>query len=497
MKKRMFCLALVFMLLGSWAYAEETFIMAGYDSTQYRDWETNLFFQRMEEWTGVHFSFRQYKDEKEWQNAKNTMEKGDQLPDVLFKALLNTAESEKLYEKGVLVDLKPYLPEHCPNLWAMLQEDPELMDAITLPGGQIVALPYIKGTGTQNYMWVNTTWLKRVGMEMPQSREELENVLRAFKNNDPNRNAKADEVPLSFLGPFDLKFLGHAYGLIANDYNIFVEDGRVKFMPLEENFRPFLEWCAALYQEGLLDPDGFSTSSLVRSQLASQKEGEARHGIFFAPLAFDVYQNKQSQEYCIMAPIAYEGTQAYRSFSGRAVKGTFAVTTGCSDVEKMLAWVDLMYTSEGFRLTSLGKENVDFYFNADGTWTVTEATKANPFYTQATLMTDGGTAPGAEDTAFEKLCENPEEMRVLTEQEAFCQYLKTPFPFIGLTEEEANTVAPMQNELGAYVDTMMGRFIRGDVALNDENYSDFIRQLYEDYNVEGFLAFWQQIYDAH
>ena len=45
MKKRMFCLALVFMLLGSWAYAEETFIMAGYDSTQYRDWETNLFFE--------------------------------------------------------------------------------------------------------------------------------------------------------------------------------------------------------------------------------------------------------------------------------------------------------------------------------------------------------------------------------------------------------------------------------------------------------------------
>ena len=54
----------------------------------------------------------------------------------------------------------------------------------------------------------------------------------------------------------------------------------------------------------------------------------------------------------------------------------------------------------------------------------------------------------------------------------------------------------MQNSLGAYVDTMMGRFIMGDVELNDENYETFIQTIREEYKVDDFLAFWQQIYQG-
>jgi ABC-type glycerol-3-phosphate transport system substrate-binding protein len=104
--KRMIGLLLAALLcFGACAAAEETdapqFVMAGYDSTQYRDWLNNQFFKRMEERTGVRFVYQQYTDAAAWQKAKDAMTAGsDSLPDVLFKASLGGAECIELRGKG-------------------------------------------------------------------------------------------------------------------------------------------------------------------------------------------------------------------------------------------------------------------------------------------------------------------------------------------------------------------------------------------------------------
>lgn len=48
--------------------------MAGYDPENvYRNWESNLFLKRMEEKTGVKFTYRQYGKEDEWTAVKAAM----------------------------------------------------------------------------------------------------------------------------------------------------------------------------------------------------------------------------------------------------------------------------------------------------------------------------------------------------------------------------------------------------------------------------------------
>ena len=84
---------------------------------------------------------------------------------------------------------------------------------------------------------------------------------------------------------------------------------------------------------------------------------------------------------------------------------------------------------------------------------------------------------------------------MIERQDQFVNYLVRPFPYYSLTEEEAAQVNAMQMELGAYVDTMMGRFIRGDEELNDETYAQFITAL-EEKGADAFITFWQQIYEA-
>ena len=107
-------------------------------------------------------------------------------------------------------------------------------------------------------------------------------MLQAFKDKDPNRNGKRDEIPLSFLGAYDLKYLAHAFGLAANDFNLFVKEGQAAFMPLEEDFWAFLSWCRALYQGGLLNKNGFSTLDAFRR--VSDAKATRVLGAFFAPL---------------------------------------------------------------------------------------------------------------------------------------------------------------------------------------------------------------------
>ena len=104
-----------------------------------------------------------------------------------------------------------------------------------------------------------------LGLSMPSTAEELTEVLRAFRDRDPNKNGRKDEIPLAFLGSFDLKFLGHAFGLIANDYNVRAVDGKTVFVPLDPRYRAFVEWLRDLYAEGLLDQQGFTTTDMLRT----------------------------------------------------------------------------------------------------------------------------------------------------------------------------------------------------------------------------------------
>ena len=110
--KRFFCI-LIAILLPCAVLADYT--MAGYDdAATYRTWSSNRFFARMEERTGVRFSYVQYTKKQDWQKAKAAMKADDpDLPDVLFKANLTGSECIDLLEKGVL-----RLPSGFPGEWS-------------------------------------------------------------------------------------------------------------------------------------------------------------------------------------------------------------------------------------------------------------------------------------------------------------------------------------------------------------------------------------------
>ena len=499
MKRWITWILLTVMLTGTAALGEGaarggSYTLAGLDETQYRVWESNAFFANMEELTGIHFDTRQYASEAEWTAAKERMTAGGDLPDVLFKAQLTTWECAELLDRGVLVDLAPYLEECCPNLWRLLRDKEEYLDAITLPGGRIAALPYINETPAQNIMWINQSFLKKVGKSMPATAEELTEVLRAFRDHDANGNGNADdEIPFGFLGPYDLKYLAHAFGMISNEFNIYEDGtGTVRYMPLDERFPEFIRWLRQLYEEKLLDQDGFSQTDSMRT--VSSSNDPVKYGILMAPMITTLLPSEWLGEYVCLPALTCDGKAEYRDFGGGLLRGAFAVTTACADVREVLRWVDRLYTEEGAVLATVGKKNKDYIVDGDGTWRLTESTSGDSYHAVSNTISSAAAFPGYSADAFQARYNDAGLGRMMGMLTEFGSTCKRAFPYVNLTREENGRIRELQMTLGQLVDMHIARWVLGEEETTDERFEAFGTELKEA-GLDEFLSIWQKKLD--
>ena len=482
----------VTLLLSAVAVAEEPFAMSGFDNGSGHDWTTSLFFERMEERTGIAFSMTQYTDVRKWTDAKTAMLSGEEaLPDVLFKAELSVRETINLYEDGKLIDLRPYLEEYAPHLWALLQAHPEWEKAITLPDGAIVALPMIDTMQNNNAMWINQTWLNNLRLAAPTTAEELMDVLRAFRDGDPNRNGRSDEKPLSFIGMWDLRFLAHAFGIISNDYYVYVdESGTVRETLTIAQQRAFLEWLHELWEEKLIDRDGFQISSETRQ--ITDSDAEMTYGVLLAPTPLAVIPSAALDDYVMLMPLTYEGEQVYRDLGGDLVRGAFAVTSVCRDPAAMVSWVDFLYSEEGFRLAQAGLEDVDYVWEDDGTWSwvMDEQTVATTVLAQVN-MTEGGFMPGWCSSEFQMAYSHRQTHEAIAAMKALKEVSVQPYPLVCLTDAQQARIDELQQQLSPYAERTMAWFVTGDLALNDENWDAFCRRV-EELGLGEMVGIWQE-----
>jgi len=497
-KRILCCLCCVLMaVLPVVSMAEASFTMAGYDGEDSsHDWNSNGFFTRMQERTGISFTFAQYNKETEWQQAKDAMfAEGGQLPDVLFKAALTTSELIRYTESGQLIDLKPLLEENAPNLWALLQANPDWLKAITLPNGKIGALPAIQEIGPPNGMWINQKWLDKLYLDMPTDMDSLRAVLTAFRDRDPNGNGKQDEVPMAFMGPWELKFFSHAWGVAANDYNIYLdENGKVQFWPADERFMDMAETLRGFYADGLLDPDGFITADTLRR--ITDDDADQIYGAMFAPTPMNLVTYDMGSEFVTMDPFVYEGKQIYRELFGQVTRGAFAITSACSDPAALLRWVDVLYTQEGAIEAMVGIEGVDYEVKSSGRWDWAGGINSMDMTKLDQLsIYDSGNMPWIFPREFYNNYADDSVRSVNLEMEKAAQYTVEPFPTsYTLTDEESAEVVSIQMELGRYVDEMLARFVLGEVEISEETAAQFHQGL-KDRGMDDMVAFWQEIAD--
>lgn len=185
-----------------------------------------------------------------------------EMPDAMK---VNYTDYSHLLESGMLADLTDAFNAVIPG--TILEETfklyPESIDMVTTADGKLMAVPNQGGKFANGMLWIRLDWLKNLGLEVPTTLDELENVIRAFVEDDPDGNGEADTIGLALTDKNMLTADGYMnyLNLCATIFGTFPgtwylnDEGNVVYGSVEQGTRDMLELLAKWYAEGLIDPE--------------------------------------------------------------------------------------------------------------------------------------------------------------------------------------------------------------------------------------------------
>jgi len=446
-------------------------------------------YRELEKITGTKVEF-QHPPVGQEKDQFNLMLASGKLPDVIeynWNAAPKGADS--LIKEKRIIRLNELIEQHAPNLTKLLNERPDLRKLITTDEGNIYVMPYLLGDeklSVVNGPAVRKDWLDQLGLEMPQTLSDWENVLTAFRDKDPNGNGKKDEIPLLFtISPNHEIELSHmlvgAWG-ITNEF--YQEDGKVKFGPIEPEYKEFLATMAKWYKDGLIDKDYATTDPKLKdAKVTGNQVGMmnvyAGSGIGrYIPLLQE--SNPSASLAGIPYPTAKEGEKALGHYTYPFTGIGAAISVTADNPEQIVKWLDYKYGEEGHLLFNFGIEG-ESYNMVNGYPTYTDAILNNPdklpiSQAMAKYFLASFSGPFVQDKRYiEQFYKLPEQRDA---QLAWMQADHSKImPPITLTAEESSKSASIMNDIKTYRDEMFNKFIMGAEPI--ENFDKFVNVIKE------------------
>ena len=308
-------------------------------------------FNRIEKQSNVKINWTNYPND--FPEKRNLDIASGALPDAIFNAQASEQDLLTWAKNGVIVPLEDEIQKNMPNLQAVFNESPQYKKMLTAPDGHIYSLPWIEELGegkssihTVNSLgWINQKWLKTLGLEQPKTAKDLYNVLKAFKEQDPNRNGKKDEIPLSFISNDDgndLKMLFAAFGDGTGDngqHLVVNNDGKVAFTANTASYKEAIKYLNKCYSEGLIDTESFEQD--WARYVA--KGADEKYGMYFTWDPHNV--TGPGDDYVMYQPLAREDGQinVTRTNNFGFSRDRFVITSANKNLTLTAKWIDQMY----------------------------------------------------------------------------------------------------------------------------------------------------------
>lgn len=291
---------------------------------------------------------------------------GGDMPDV-FWALLSDAQI--LQNETQLVPLEDMLETFAPNSMKTYSElGTDWRTIATTPSGHIYGMlsryeSLYENTG-DGIQIINKKWLEAVNKEVPTTLDEYYEVLKAFKEQDPNGNGQADEIPYCFAEDMWCASITNDIGMwgIGNGYgdtnsNFHIRDGKVSGTVNTPEYREYLEFFHKLYAEGLIDAEGFSQNT----EVFSNKIKNNQVGTYYSWTALEYLSSEQEKDWVVLPTIAAkEGVQPVANGEidrSTINKNGWVITTQCDHPEAALRlWDYLARDAESKMTVAMGEK---------------------------------------------------------------------------------------------------------------------------------------------
>ncbi|MDF2924906.1 MAG: transporter substrate-binding protein [Paenibacillaceae bacterium] len=465
-------------------------------------WDQMDLFKEMERLTNIHFEF-DTPPAQGYQERKNLAFASGEYPDVFFAGGLSVADETNYGQQGILIPLEGLIEKYAPNIKAMFEKYPEIKKSVTTTDGHIYALPQVTELAHNviKKTWINGSWMEAVGIaKPPESTEELYTMLQAFKEKDPNKNGKADEVPFSGAGINDVRIpilaaFGYRNNPGINGWVNVINDKAV-FVGKEEGYKQYLIYMNKLFKEKLLDNEIFSQTS--QQFTAKGKANTIGAFVVSAPQSLlDVKTPEETMKHPPIPPMvsSFNKDKVYPLESGTR-RGTFAITNKNKYPEATIRWVDYFYSTEGSTLLNSGIEGVGWkWTDAEKTkWARIAAEGKTAEETRATMTPESGSTPPIyKEKSFHYKIDDPVVQWLhKVSEEQYMKVAKEGYPLVYYTDEEQKALNSLTNDINTYVLQMEAKFIMGAEPISGwDAYVSTLNKM----NIDQFIDIYQKAYD--
>lgn len=433
-------------------------------------------------------------------------------PDMIYYDWGNKVSggADKMIEDGVILRLNELIAENCPNLRGFLDEHPEVEAAMMTDSGNIYCFPNLYPYYTDDPKiicirgdQIRKDWLKELGLEEPETIEEWHQVLTAFKEKGTNESGE-EIIPMVSR---KLSTRSSIVRTLANawdglDYDFYVQDGVVKFGPMEADFKEYLQTMADWYDEGLIAPEFATYGDKEHDALITSGRAGVWHsglgagmGVYISALGDD-----DSKVGGVRFPVVEKGsTPKFNNASNFPFIGIgVAITSSCKDIDSACKWLDYHYSDEGDMLLNWGVEGVSYELGEDGTPHFTDQVLHDP----DGLSVDVAIGKYAMVAQMEAYKQSDEVYAVRmwkwpAQQEASAKWDDTDFndryPLtVSMTPEEGAEFAAIMSDIETYRDENAIRYILGTESF--DNYDKFVETI-KSMNIDRAIEIKQAAYD--
>lgn len=464
------------------------------------DMNDQALMQRTEELTNIHIEW--IMPGAGFAEKKSLMLATGDLPD-FFMTGLTANELAKFGDDGTLIPMQDLVDQYAPNLKSILNEVEGLASFCTAPDGNLYGIPRINGgiwMKADGVSSINKAWLDELDLDMPDNTNSFIETMRLFKTEDPNKNDIQDEIPIVFSGTiagrYGFRALFAPFGVPLSMNFLDVEDGTVFCQATRDEFKEAIEYIAKMYDEGLIDQEGFTMNTSQMIAKISQDPFIAGYIQGWGDFNVDFSNSMARDNYELMPLLKSPDNEApvYHviPFSG-VMRGAGAITKDCELPEAAMRWIDYCYDERvSFEMCEgdIGERLIE---QPDGTLIIGDPPEGQDSQTHRNSLCPGGSG------LWSILPEGYEILRnVQTDNKV--DYIKThifpyedsePFPSVFYNNDESEQITLLETSIIQYIERVNSEWIMdGEVG----NWDEYLSEL-EKMGLEQWLTIAQQAYD--
>ena len=477
-------------------------------------------FKRLQEKTNVEIEWTAIQSDQWGDKITLNMANPKTLTDFIFTAGFGDSDLLKYADQGIIIPLEEYIDAYMPNLSAVFEKYPEYRTMSTDSEGHIWALPWIEQLGSEktaiqtidNMSFINKKWLDFLGLEMPTTVDEFEQVLIAFRDHASELQAEfnidGSIIPMSCIvndGGQDpcilINGFGEGYGDADKGRHIAVTDDlKVICSATQQGFKDGIAWLHSLYEQGLIDPEAFTQE--WSTYVSKGKSG--RYGVCFS---WDVANIDNLQDWVPLPALTADTrniTPQNGSFTSGYDRGRCVVTAVAKNPALVCAWLDQMYDpfqspqnnwgtygeDDGFDIFELGE-------NENGEEMLKHAPlgDASPVEVREAEAVGGPLAILDEYYGVYLTCPDDAQYRLDWIKDYYTPDMNTKYvyPNVFMSQEDTEELSNLQADIQKTINANKSDWIMN--GFTDADWDQYLKDL-DAYGLQDYLAIFQKYLDA-